>query len=79
MRPGEVVALLLVLSFAVAVTVHASLVYGLAHRKPRWRALVALVIPFMAPLWGWREHRKRSVAWVVAVVTYLVVRVLANR
>jgi hypothetical protein len=38
----------LVFSFALLVTVHVVLLWGLAFRKPRWRALVAFVVPISA-------------------------------
>ena len=79
MRSGELVAALLVVLAAVAVTTHLALVYGLVHRPPRWRALAALAFPPLAPWWGWREHRKRSILWILAVVGYLVVRAVAAR
>jgi hypothetical protein len=79
MRSGELVAALLVVLAAVAVTTHLALVYGLVYKRPRWRALAALVVPPLAPWWGWREHRKRSILWILAVVGYFVVRAVAAR
>jgi hypothetical protein len=79
MRSGELLAALLVVTLAVAVTTHVALVYGLVYKRPRWRALAALVVPPLAPWWGWREHRKRSILWVLAVAGYLVLHALAAR
>jgi hypothetical protein len=79
MRSGELVAALLVVTAALAVTTHLALVYGLVYRRPRWRALAALVVPPLAPWWGWREHRKRSVLWILAVAGYLILRLVATR
>jgi hypothetical protein len=79
MSRDELVAGALVLAFALAVTTHVTLVFGLATREPRWRALVALVVPPLAPYWGWNGLRRRSVAWVLAVVAYGVLRILGSR
>ena len=74
-----VVVLLLGLSLATIITAHAATVYGLLWRAPRWRALVTLLAPPIGPYWAWREGmRVRSVAPVVAIVVYIVARVLAR-
>ncbi len=78
-RDSVVVALLLV-AFAWLVTVHVATVFGLARRRPRWRALVALVPLPWTPYWAWREHmRVRAVSWVAGAVIYVVMLVLASR
>lgn len=79
MSRDEFVAGLLVLAFAVVVTAHVTLVVGLAGRAPRWQALVALVVPPLAPYWGWSALRRRSVLWLVGAVAYVVLRVVASR
>ena len=79
MSRDELVAGALVLAFAVVVTAHVTLVVGLAGRAPRWRALVALVVPPLAPYWGWNGLRRRSVLWVAGAVVYAVLRVVASR
>jgi len=79
MSRDEIVAGSLVLAFAVAFTAHVTLVAGLAGRTPRWRALVALVVPPLAPYWGWAGLRRRSALWLVAVAAYAVLRVVASR
>jgi hypothetical protein len=61
-----------VVAFAVLVTTHCTIVYGLAGRAPRWRALAALFVFPLAPLWGLREGmRFRCATWVGALVIYL--------
>jgi hypothetical protein len=68
-----VVVASMILAFALLVTVHVSLVFGLAGKTPRWRALVGLVVPPLAPFWGWRERmRKRAVMWLSCAVLYAV-------
>ena len=79
MSRDELVAGALVLAFAIVVTAHVTLVVGLAGRAPRWRALVALLVPPLAPYWGWDGLRRRSVLWVAGAVVYAVLRVVASR
>jgi hypothetical protein len=79
MSRDELVAGALVLAFAVVVTSHVTLVVGLAGRAPRWRALVAFVVPPLAPYWGWDGLQRRSVLWVVGAVLYAALRVVASR
>ncbi|HEY5241627.1 MAG TPA: hypothetical protein VIJ22_09185 [Polyangiaceae bacterium] len=79
MSRDELVAGALVLAFAVLVTAHVALVVGLAGRAPRWRALVALAVPPLAPYWGWSTLRRRSVLWVASAVAYGVLRLVASR
>lgn len=75
-----VVVALLFVAFALVITMHIAITLGLAQRKPRWRALVALVVPPFAPYWAWREHMRRRVGlWIGAVLAYLVLLALASR
>ncbi|MFO0737102.1 MAG: hypothetical protein U0270_14535 [Labilithrix sp.] len=68
-----IVVALLVLAFAWLVTVHVTIVFGLAKKLPRWRAPVAFFVPVLAPYWAFREHmRVRAGLWVGGVVVYLV-------
>jgi hypothetical protein len=80
MSRDEGLVLALVVAFAALVTVHLSLVVALAGRTPWWRALVALVVVPLAPVWGYRERLwGRTALWVVSAVAYAAARVLANR
>jgi hypothetical protein len=79
MGRDEVVAATLVVAFAILVTAHVTLLVGLAARAPRWRALVALVVPPLAPYWGWQALRRRSVAWMAGAGAYAVLLVVAQR
>lgn len=55
-------------AFAVA---HATLALSLAASPPRWHAVVALLVPPLAPWWGWRARmRWRTVAWASALALY---------
>lgn len=74
----EVVVVCVVLAFAILVTDHLAIVWGLASRRPMWRALVALVVPPFAPYWSYRERmRVRAGIWVGAVAVYAVALALA--
>lgn len=51
---------------------HVTLVIGLLRRKPWWRGLVALVVPPLAPFWGYEAAlRGRVTLWVVTLAVYL--------
>ena len=79
MGRDELVVSALLVSFAALATAHAALVAGLASRRPRWRALVALVVAPLAPYWGRGEGMTLRVAvWVTAALAYGVARVLAG-
>ena len=67
------------LGFAVLVLAHLALAPKLTLAQPRWRGLVALVVPPFAPLWGFRAgHGRWAWAWIGAVVVYGVARVGAE-
>jgi hypothetical protein len=75
----EILVLLLLAAFATFVTAHVALVYGLARRKPRWRALLALPALPLALYWGARAGMHvRVVAWVASAGAYAALRVLAS-
>ena len=69
----------LVLGFATLVTVHFALAIRLMRsERPRWRGLVALVVPPLAVIWGFRAgFRRNAVVWLVAVVVYLIALILS--
>ncbi len=73
--PGVDLARLLFLSFAfgLLVTAQVALVAKLVTRRPRWRSLLALLVPPLAPYWGWLEgFRIWSSLWLAALVLYVV-------
>ena len=77
---NELLVLWLLAAFATFVTAHVALVFGLAMRAPRWRALVALPIAPLAPYWGARAGMHvRAVLWVASAVAYIALRVIALR
>ncbi len=80
MTRDEAIVAALVAAFAALVTAHVLLVAELVRRRPRWRALVALVIAPLAPYWGYKERlRVLSVLWIVSALTYVTARVAASR
>lgn len=63
--------LLLSGAFGALITAHVVLVAGLATRPPRWRALLALCVPPLAPYWGFEARRYAwSAVWIAAAVIY---------
>ena len=81
MRAQDIVVVsALVLGFATLVTAHVALVARLMLReRPRWRGLVALVVPPLAVLWGFRAGwRKTATVWLVAVVVWVVALIAAQ-
>ena len=75
-----VLVILLVVGFAAFVSLHVALSGILFFaEKPRWKGLVALVVPPLAPLWGFRAGRTRvSSAWLAVLGVYVVARVVAS-
>jgi hypothetical protein len=53
------------------VAAHVALVVGLAKRTTRLRAAAALVVPPLAPWWGYRAGmRARALAWGASLALY---------
>ena len=78
---SDVAALALtVIGFAVLVTAHVAVVFALASRPPRWRALVAFFLPPVAPIFAFRAHvYVRGVLWIAAALAYAVGLFFARR
>ncbi len=62
----------LALALVAQIGAHVAIVAGLAQRHPRWRALAALLIPPLAPLWGWNKMPRRARLWALAFAAYAV-------
>jgi hypothetical protein len=74
-----VLVIAIVASFAALVTAHVALAAGLLARPPRARALVAFLVPPLAPYYGAREKMwLRTAAWGLALLGYIAAR-LASR
>jgi hypothetical protein len=77
MSRDEIVALVLIGSFACWATVHLVIAAKLLSAPPRWRGLMALIVPPLAPYWAARTARPwLALAWGVACITWLFVRML---
>jgi hypothetical protein len=51
---------------------HVTLVIALVRRDPWWHGLLALLIPPLAPYWGYEAKlRRRVTLWVTSLVVYL--------
>jgi hypothetical protein len=63
--------LLIVVLFALWMTIHVWLSMSLLRQTPRWRAALALLIPVLAPYWclinGWRI---RALVWCLFALAY---------
>lgn len=68
-----IITLALVLGFATLLTAHVALAARLALRqRPRWRGLVAFVVPPLAVIWGLRAGWYALAAiWLGAVGVYV--------
>jgi hypothetical protein len=65
-------------ALAVFLAAHVALVAGLARRHAWWRAVVALLVPPLAPWWGYRAGlRVATIAWCAALALYAVGVVVA--
>jgi hypothetical protein len=61
----------IVVAFATLVTAHVAIVWSLAKLHPRWRALVAFVVPPLAPYWALRSGMVvRGGIWIGSVILY---------
>ena len=68
------------LAFATLVTAHVRLLFGLLARRPRLRALWALLVPPLAPFWAYRERlRGWAAVWAAALVAYALALLLASQ
>jgi hypothetical protein len=63
---------LLCVAVGLHVVAHVTLVIGLFRRGPWWRGLLALLVPPLAPFWGYEARLKgRVTLWVVSLALYL--------
>jgi hypothetical protein len=70
----------IVASFAALVTVHLTIVFGLFRKPPRWRAVVALVAPPLAPYFALRDgQRFRGAAFIGLFAVYVVALLLQSK
>ena len=74
-----VVVVALVVAFATLVTTHVAIVARLVWRvRPRYRGLLAVVLPPLAPLWAYEQRWPVMwMLWLGAIVTYGVLLAVA--
>ena len=61
----------LILASTTMATIHVAIVLGLAVLDPRWRAVVALLVPPLAPYWALQNRMfTRGVVWIGSGVLY---------
>jgi len=74
-----IVVIALIVTFAAFVVSHVALsAMLLLFHKPRWRGPVALVLPPLAPFWGYVAGRKRlAIFWAICLAGYVVARIAA--
>jgi hypothetical protein len=62
----------LVVSAGVLLSTHVALSVGLARLGPWHRGLIALVVPPLAPFWGYHgKLHSRSLIWIIAVTVHI--------
>ena len=80
MSRDEVAAAVLIGSLAAWGVLHVQIALRLAQGRPRWRAVVALLFPPLAPYWAARAgDRVRAVVWVVALLSWGFARLFLAR
>lgn len=69
----------LILGFSTLVTVHVAVAVRLSLReRPRWRGLVAFVVPPLALIWAFRAGwRRTATLWLVAALVYVIALIAA--
>jgi hypothetical protein len=68
----------LLVAFATLVTVHVAIVFGLAQKQPRWRAVAAFFVPPLAPYWALCNGMAvRAAIWIGSVILYAALFALA--
>ena len=62
------------------VTTHVALSAAVAQATPRWRGVLAFVVPPLAPYWGWQANRRRLAAlWIALFASYAIALVMTLR
>jgi hypothetical protein len=67
----QVLAVALAIDLLAFAGAHLSLLGSLIARPPRYRGFVALLVPPLAPYWGWQDGIKARVfVWTAALGLY---------
>ncbi len=70
----------LVVSFALWVTVHVSLSWGLVTRRPAWHGVLGFVVIPLAPLFGFKQElRGRAILWLMSLAAYTAAYLVASQ
>ncbi len=70
----------LALAFTAFAVAHLTLVGGLARSRAARRAVVALLVPPLAPAWGWEAGLRRTTwTWGAALALYTVLVAATGR
>ncbi len=68
------------LAFGLLVTTHFLLCLAIGAKRPRYRALIALFVPPLAPYWGFvGKRRVLSAAWLGALFVYILALAVSAR
>jgi hypothetical protein len=63
----------LLVALVIHVGAHVAIAIGLLQKRAWVRAIIALFVPPLAPVWGWREGmRVRVYTWAAALATYAI-------
>ena len=72
------ILVVLVSAFAFLVTTHLALSLALCIRLSWWRGLLALLVPPLAPYWGYESgFRVAAALWLIFVFVYSVTLIAA--
>jgi hypothetical protein len=75
-----VLVVVVVLALVAMLGAHVALLVLLVMRPPRYRAVVALAVPPLAPYWGWQGGSRRLASvWGAGLVLYVVAAAVIKR
>ena len=76
---GALLSYVLLVALVAHAGAHVALLVTLARKKPRYRAVVAFVLPPLAPYYGWLGGASRlSLVWLAGLGVYAAGVALAN-
>jgi hypothetical protein len=74
-----VVVATLIVAFALFVTTHVAIAFGLLRRKPWWRGPLSFVVAPLAPYWAWQQRMHvRTGLWLGALAVYVLALLIAS-
>ena len=76
---GALLSYVLLVALVAHAGAHVALLVTLARKKPRYRAVVAFVLPPLAPYYGWLGGASRlALVWLAGLGVYAAGVALAN-